>query len=103
MFYTGLFHRHPGPTDRPSECADAVDALWAHAHPDDGLQHVSALPEAGRIDLLLYLTTRDAPGVPSALRRAHTLIARSHRQSPLLHRRYLPPEPLTAYEGITTG
>ncbi|MFE6056301.1 hypothetical protein ACFQ6N_36615 [Kitasatospora sp. NPDC056446] len=73
-----------------------MDALWAHAEPADGLQHASAQAADGRLDLLLYLLTRDSPDEADAVRRAHGLIARSHRASPLLSLNYLPPEPPAA-------
>ncbi|CAM5546502.1 hypothetical protein KAURM247S_06082 [Kitasatospora aureofaciens] len=94
IVYASLRRRQPGDTAAEvNEAAETVDALWAHAEPGDGLQHASALPASDRIDLLLYLLTRDAPGQPDAVSRAHHLICRSHRTSPLLHRCYLPPEP----------
>ncbi|MFE4972753.1 hypothetical protein ACFRAR_11625 [Kitasatospora sp. NPDC056651] len=102
IVYASLKRRQPaaaaGATGE-AEAAEAVDALWAHAEPADGLQHASAQPAGDRIDLLLYLLSRD-PFDPlgrldpaAAVFRAHGLIARSHRTSPTLRRRYLPPEP----------
>ncbi|MFJ9692573.1 hypothetical protein [Kitasatospora sp. NPDC101183] len=88
--------RRPGGTAEANEAAQAVDALWAHAEPGDGLQHAYAEPADDRIDLLLYLLGRDPsdrPDRPDAVRRAYGLIARSHRSSPALHRGYLPPRP----------
>ncbi|MBD0695843.1 hypothetical protein [Streptomyces sp. CBMA123] len=103
IIYVSLIPRQSDGGVQSSHEAEVVDALWAHCLPGDGLQHVSARAEPGRVDLLIYLLTPDSPGVPSALQRAHTLIARSHRTSPRLNRRYLSPEPLTACEGITTA
>ncbi|MFE3878040.1 hypothetical protein ACFXPX_27035 [Kitasatospora sp. NPDC059146] len=100
IVYASLKRRQPaavaGATGA-AEAAEAVDALWAHAEPADGLQHASAQPADDRIDLLLYLLSRgpsDPPGQldPAAVR-AYGLIARSHRTSPTLLQRYLPPEP----------
>lgn len=96
IIYASLTSRQSDDGARPGHEADVVDALWAHALPDDGLQHVSARREPGRVDLLLFLLTTDPFGGPGPLHRAHGLIARSHRLSPLLHRRYLPPELLTS-------
>ncbi|MFE5861659.1 hypothetical protein ACFQ77_14040 [Streptomyces virginiae] len=95
IVYASLTLRRPGEPLHDSEAAEVVDALWAHAQPGDGLQHASARLERDRIDLLLYLMTRNAPTEPSALCRAHTLIERSQRHSPALRRRYLPPAPHT--------
>ncbi|MCC9309370.1 hypothetical protein LN042_20175 [Kitasatospora sp. RB6PN24] len=103
IIYASLIPRQLDDGAQSGNEAEVVDALWAHAVPGDGLQHVSARPAPGRVDLLVYLLTLDSPGAPSALQRAHALIARSHQISPWLNRRYLSPEPLTTYEGITTG
>ncbi|MFJ4188173.1 hypothetical protein [Kitasatospora sp. NPDC089509] len=84
--------RRPGGTAGANEAAEVVDALWAHAEPGDGLQHAYAEPADDRIDLLLYLLGRDPSDRPDAGRRAYSLIARSHRSSPALHRGYLPPQ-----------
>ncbi|GGV16832.1 hypothetical protein GCM10010495_34020 [Kitasatospora herbaricolor] len=97
IVYASLIHRQSGEAVPPGEGAEVVDVLWAHARSGDGLQHVSASPEPGRVDLLLYLT-QGACDAPDAVRRAHALIARSHRISPWLNGRYLPPEPLAAPE-----
>ncbi|AUY48339.1 hypothetical protein [Streptomyces sp. CB01881] len=93
IVYASLKRRHPGTGAEASEAAEAVDALWAHAKPADGLQHASAQPALDRIDLLLYLLSRDPSDLPDAVGRAHSLVSRSHRTSPLLRRCYLPPEP----------
>ncbi|GAA1390358.1 hypothetical protein GCM10009639_18990 [Kitasatospora putterlickiae] len=79
-----------------------MDVLWAHCRPADGLQHVSAQSESGRLDLLLYFLTPNSPGTPRALELAHALITRTHRISPWLNRRYLAQEPLTTHEGINS-
>ncbi|MFJ9697181.1 hypothetical protein [Kitasatospora sp. NPDC101183] len=92
IVYASL-RRRPGGTAGANEAAEVVDALWAHALPGDGLQHASTLPADDRIDLLVYLLSRDPSDRPDAVGRAHDLIARSHRTSPLLRRCYLPPEP----------
>ncbi|MFJ2193916.1 hypothetical protein ACIOJE_39220 [Kitasatospora sp. NPDC087861] len=94
IIYASLEFRRPGEAANESDVAAAVDALWVSALPSDGLQHVSARPEPGRIDVLFYLLSQDAPDTTGALSRARALIARSHRTSPRLHRLYLPPEPL---------
>ncbi|MFE5586977.1 hypothetical protein [Kitasatospora sp. NPDC056531] len=103
IIYASLTARQSEDGVQSNREAEIVDALWAHSAPGDGLQHVNARPESGRVDLLLYLLTLDSPDAPSALQRAHALIARSHQASPWLNRRYLSPEPLTAHEGVTTG
>ncbi|WP_052390268.1 hypothetical protein [Streptomyces sp. NRRL B-24484] len=97
IVYASLRRRCPGPVP-PGEAAEVLAALWAHARPDDGLQHVSARIEDDRVDLLLYLLTRtpgpaDADAGPA---RARALMDRSHLASPLLRRRYLPPAPAPA-------
>ncbi|WP_329447815.1 hypothetical protein OG906_33730 [Streptomyces sp. NBC_01426] len=93
IVYASLTRRHPGATLHGSEAAEAVDALWAHAQPGDGLQHASARLERDRIDFLLYLLTLDTPTAPGPLCRAHILITRSQKNSLGLRRRYLTPAP----------
>lgn len=107
IVYASLKRRRPGPPAGAVAAAEAVDALWAHAGPADGLQHASAQPADDRIDFLLYLLSRD-PSEPSgrldpadAVCRAHSLIARTHRTSPMLLRYYLPPEPPEATDRTT--
>ncbi|GGZ84503.1 hypothetical protein GCM10010371_50350 [Streptomyces subrutilus] len=93
IVYASLTRRHTGNAPHESDAARVVDALWAHALPGDGLQHASARPEHDRIDLLLYLMTKDASTAPAALCRAHALIERSRRNSLGLRRRYLASPP----------
>lgn len=93
IVYASLTRRQPGATLHESETAEAVDALWAHALPGDGLQHASARLERDRIDFLLYFLTLDTLTAPGSLCRAHILITRSQQNSPGLRRRYLPPNP----------
>ncbi|MEV6211704.1 hypothetical protein [Kitasatospora sp. NPDC051914] len=95
IVYASLHRRHPADPAPPGEAAEVLGVLWAHARPDDGLQHASVRILDDRVDLLLYLLTRapDTAGASLAPCRVHGLIARSHRASPLLHRRYLPPAP----------
>ncbi|MFJ8210453.1 hypothetical protein [Streptomyces sp. NPDC096033] len=93
VVYASLKRRHPGSQAQDGEAAEAVDALWAHAQPADGLQHATARPLHDRIDLLLYFLSRDPSAKPDAVGRAHSLISRSHRTSSVLHQRYQAPEP----------
>ncbi|MFD4371103.1 hypothetical protein [Streptomyces sp. NPDC058486] len=81
---------HAGPT---GEVAEALDALWAHATPEDGLEHASGRSEQDRVDLLMCLLTldRSAPGFRSPVHRASSLLRRCHEASPLMRGRYLPP------------
>ncbi len=95
VVYASLRRRRPGPTP-PDETRQAVDILWAHTRPGDALQHITARSEDDRLDLLLYLLTRHpADGPPCSTDTAYALLARSHRASPLLNRRYQPPAPAT--------
>ncbi|MEY9965917.1 hypothetical protein ABIA33_003967 [Streptacidiphilus sp. MAP12-16] len=96
IVYTSL-DRRPAVDQAPvGEVAEVIDALWAHATPDDRLEHASGRPEPDRIDLLLFLRTPDDPDPDGAQRRAAALVYRSHLASPLLQRRYLPPPPAPA-------
>ncbi|MFJ6722309.1 hypothetical protein [Streptomyces sp. NPDC091259] len=95
IVYASLVFRHPGEAPHAHQAAEAADALWAHALPGVGLQHVSAHCHSGRVDFLLYLMSPDSPGTPGAEVRAHALITYGQRISPVLNRRYLPPGPLT--------
>ncbi|MGW2370780.1 hypothetical protein [Kitasatospora sp. NPDC001683] len=93
-----LDRRLPAEPASEGETAEVLAALWAHARPDDSLEHITARPEPDRIDLLLYFLTRptDASSTRSPLHRAGDLLHRSHQASPLLRRRYLPPQLLAA-------
>ncbi|SEM68788.1 hypothetical protein [Streptacidiphilus jiangxiensis] len=97
IVYASLHRKALAEPPPSSEPAEVLGALWAHAIPDDGLEHASCRPEADRIDLLLYLLTRpeDTTDFRSPLHRAEALLSRSHQASPLLRDRYLPPH-LTA-------
>ncbi|MFJ9448610.1 hypothetical protein ACIRRH_43475 [Kitasatospora sp. NPDC101235] len=90
LVYASLRRKEPGPAPT-QEAGEIVGILWAHALPGDALQHITARSESDCIDLLLYLLTPDGPS--TSLRAAHALIARSHRASPLLARRYHHPVP----------
>ncbi|MEV0191581.1 hypothetical protein AB0I39_23965 [Kitasatospora purpeofusca] len=79
----------------PEEASEVVGILWAHALPGDALQHITARSQGDRVDLLLYLLTRPADCPSDPVASAHTLIARGHRASPLLSRRYHPLAPDT--------
>ncbi|MFC5908627.1 hypothetical protein [Streptacidiphilus monticola] len=89
-----LYRRLVSGLSPPGENAEVLGALWAHAVPEDGLEHVFCRPEADRVDLLLFLLTRSAgdPDGRSALDRAEGLLHRSHQASPVLRSRFLPPQ-----------
>lgn len=93
IVYASLTRRSTGGEPPPGETAEVLGALWAHATPDDGLEHATARPEPDRVDLLLYLLTRPSSDVRGPLHRAEALLSRSHQASPLLGNRYLPPHP----------
>lgn len=82
----------------PTEGSEVVDVLWAHAVPDDRLEHASGRAEPDRIDLLLFLRTPDTPDPDpeDPQRRAAALLHRCHLASSLLQHRYLPPTPAPA-------
>jgi hypothetical protein len=85
------FERDPtAPPAGPGEASEVLDVLWAHAHAEDLLEHARARPGPHRLDLLLFLRPRSAPG---PVHRAAALLRRSHGASPLLQRRYLRPTP----------
>ncbi len=95
IIHTSLPRRPTAGLPPPGEAAEVLDALWAHAIPDDGLEHASCRAQSDRVDLLLYLLTR-----PVSVSDAHTphyraeaLLTRSCLASPLLRSRYLPPHP----------
>jgi hypothetical protein len=85
------FERDPAaPPAEPGEACEVLDVLWAHARPEDQLEHASARPGPYRLDLLLFLRPCSAPG---PVHRAAALLRRCHGASPLLQRRYLQPTP----------
>jgi hypothetical protein len=91
IVYASLVRRLAAGEPLLGESAEVLGALWAHALPDDGLEHASCRVEPDRVDLLLYLLTRppQTPGRRNALERAEALLGRSHEASPLLRIRYL--------------
>ncbi|MER8182887.1 hypothetical protein [Kitasatospora sp. NPDC094015] len=92
IVYTSLTRRSPTVEAEPgpNEGAEVVDVLWVHATPEDRLEHASSRITPERVDLLLFLRPTGEPA-PGAERQAAELLHRSHRASPLLQRRYLPP------------
>jgi hypothetical protein len=98
IVYASLHRRQLDEPAPPTEVAEVLDALWAHVTPADGLEHVFGQTERDRVDLLLYLraSARSTRNAPDAVHRAGVLLARSHQASPMLRRRYLPIQPLTA-------
>ncbi|MFB8205993.1 hypothetical protein [Kitasatospora purpeofusca] len=95
VVYASLHRRQRAAPEPAAELAEALGALWAHATPGDGLEHVTGCPEADRIDLLMYLSTAARPQ-GDAVCRVEALLVRCHDASPLLRRRYLPPGTTTA-------
>ena len=96
--YASLHRRRSVDPTSPEEVAEVLGAVWAHATPLDGLEHASGRAESDRIDLLLYLLSRN-PGAPDAcgaVHRAVALLMRCHRASPFLWRRYVPPRGVVA-------
>ncbi len=87
--------RRPGTAPAAAdEAAQALDTLWTHATPDDGLEHASACVEPARIDLLLFLLpTHPQTGAQDPVRRTADLLDRCYRGSTTLRLRYLPPVP----------
>ncbi|GLW74510.1 hypothetical protein Kpho02_68080 [Kitasatospora phosalacinea] len=91
IVYASLRRKEPEDA-LPGEARAVVEILWAHALPDEALQHITARSESDRIHLLLYLLTPQHTDGPSgAVDTAHALIARGHHNSPLLKSRYHPP------------
>ncbi|MGW7574978.1 hypothetical protein [Streptomyces sp. NPDC054765] len=94
IVYASLYRRTWGCAESASEVAEMLGVLWAHARPEDGLEHASGRAEGDRVDLLMYLLTIDptTPGFRSVTHRANSLLRRCHAASPLMRRRYLPPD-----------
>ncbi|MFF2042537.1 hypothetical protein ACFVVX_19120 [Kitasatospora sp. NPDC058170] len=95
IVYASLHRRQPTAPEPDGELAEVMGALWAHATPADGLEHVTGRTEVDRIDLLIFLAT-PALSLADAPSRAEVLLGRCHEASPLLSRRYLPPRTATA-------
>lgn len=83
-----LVHVHLANPDRPHPTeADAHlihDALWAHATPDTGLEHIRARPGPRGIDLVLFLS-HDIPD-PDPTRYATGFVDLAVEKSPVLRR-----------------
>ncbi|MFB7673618.1 hypothetical protein ACFC26_19640 [Kitasatospora purpeofusca] len=99
IVYLSLDHRPGSVPDPLTEAAEALDILWAHTTPEDGLEHASARTDPSRLDLLLFLLPPDGPGAEATTGRAAALLARSYRNSPVLKLRYLPPAPAPSVPG----
>ncbi|MFD5423166.1 hypothetical protein ACFWJT_34765 [Streptomyces sp. NPDC127069] len=91
IIYASLHRRDTGGLLPAGEADEVRGALWAHARPDDALQHITVRSESERVDLLVYLTLSTADHTEGALQRVHHLLSRVHQASPLMRRRYLPP------------
>ncbi|MHA6761545.1 hypothetical protein [Streptacidiphilus sp. PAMC 29251] len=93
IIYTSLERRDPAAPDPVNEVAEVLDALWAHATAEDGLEYAGGNAGPGRLDLLLFLLTPppDRPPATAAIHRAAQLLNRCHRASPMVRHRYLPP------------
>lgn len=91
--YTSLRYRLEASPALAGEVAEVLGILWAHAAPEDGLEHIFGSLESDRVDLLLYFLSPDPtlPATQGPLYRAAALLARGHQASPTLRRRYLPP------------
>ncbi len=96
IVYASLDRRPAAGQAPEGEVAEVIDVLWAHATPEDRLEHAGGHAEPDRIDLMLFLRTSDNPDDGGAERRAAALLHRSHLGSPLLRHRYLPPLPVPA-------
>ncbi|MFE4962477.1 hypothetical protein [Streptomyces sp. NPDC056660] len=96
IVYTSLNRRGRVSADPTSEVSEVLGALWAHTTVEDGLEHASGRAERDRVDLLVYLLALDpaVPGFRSATYRTNLLLHRCHAASPLMQRRYLPPDVL---------
>ncbi|MCX4801335.1 hypothetical protein ACFWWM_31835 [Streptomyces sp. NPDC058682] len=94
IIYASLNRRTRVHAEPKSEVSEVLDALWAHTTPEDGLEHASGRAERDRVDVLMCLLTLDptAPGFRSTTHRANSLLRRCHAASPLMRRRYLPPD-----------
>jgi hypothetical protein len=69
----------PGETERAPPPATVVDLIWAHAIPDDKLEHVRASTSTERIDLVLFI---DAVDGDEAAALADRLCARAAGSGP---------------------
>ncbi|MFE0459426.1 hypothetical protein ACFW1A_09220 [Kitasatospora sp. NPDC058965] len=105
IVYASLRRRPTAPVHVTGEVAEVLGILWAHARPDDGLEHICGAPVHDRLDLLLYLLPSAAVGsaAPDSVRRTVALLARCHLASPTLRRRYLPPLDTTGREAEEPG
>ncbi|MBD0673077.1 hypothetical protein BU198_20755 [Streptomyces sp. CBMA156] len=94
LVYTSLLRRPAAPPQSAGEVAEVLGILWAHALPEDGLEHISGSHDSSRVDLLMYFLSSDpaATTTHGALQRATALLTRSHEASPVLRRCYLPPQ-----------
>ncbi|MGW0207540.1 hypothetical protein ACWDZ8_17605 [Streptomyces sp. NPDC003233] len=66
----------------PAEASRLVDALWAHADPLEGLEHVHGRAEERHVDLIFFFRQSDyGQGVTQ---RAISMLSRCHEASELI-------------------
>lgn len=66
----------------PAEVDRLVDALWAHAAPVQGLEHVHGRAEASRVDLIFFFRQNDH--AKDVAHRALDMLCHCHEASTLL-------------------
>ncbi|MER5639945.1 hypothetical protein ABT095_23725 [Kitasatospora sp. NPDC002227] len=90
IVYASLVRREAEGSPRDGEAAEVVGALWAHAAPEDGIEHASVRVLVEQVVILFFLHRAARTG-GSPEGRVARLLDRCHRASPLLRSRYLPP------------
>lgn len=68
----------------PAEVDRLVDALWAHADPVQGLEHVRGRAEASRVDLIFFFRQIDIDYANDVAHRVLDMLCRCHEASSLL-------------------
>jgi hypothetical protein len=88
LVHAALIRRDGAAVD-PAEAARAVDALWAHAGPEDRLEHIRARPgDDGRVELILFFRSQDGADPAHS---AAELIGRTHRTAAEMRQLYAEP------------
>ncbi|GAA3031849.1 hypothetical protein GCM10020229_49100 [Kitasatospora albolonga] len=90
IVYASLVRQESGEPTSVGEASELVGALWAHALPEDGIEHASVRVLLERVVILFFLRRADRFG-GSPEGRVGRLLQRCHRASPLIRSRYLPP------------
>jgi hypothetical protein len=84
VVYASLMRKGTAP-QRPGEAAALLDALWAHALEDDGMEHIRIRAGPERIDIIMFMNSASERIAEQC---AFHFLGRAHTFSHLISRNY---------------